>query len=69
MALTIRAVLFDLDNTLYDRDRTFEQCVPGFVEEHFAALEDSREMGSLTADAYSWHQWRSRSRSSVHGDP
>ena len=38
----IRAVLFDLDNTLYDRDQTFEQCAHGFVEEHLAILEQDR---------------------------
>ena len=35
------AVLFDLDNTLYDRDQTFEQCAQGFVEEHLAILEQN----------------------------
>jgi putative hydrolase of the HAD superfamily len=34
----IQGVLFDLDNTLYDRDQTFEQCTCGFVNEHFAAV-------------------------------
>lgn len=38
----IRAVLFDLDNTLYDRDQTFEQCAHGFVEEHLAILAQDR---------------------------
>ncbi|HLK58963.1 MAG TPA: HAD family hydrolase [Chthonomonadaceae bacterium] len=34
----IQAVLFDLDNTLYDRDLTFERCSHAFVEEHFAEI-------------------------------
>lgn len=38
----VHGVLFDLDNTLYDRDRTFEQCAYGFVEEHLAILEQDR---------------------------
>ena len=38
----LRAVLFDLDNTLYDRDQTFEQCAHGFVEKHLAILEQDR---------------------------
>ena len=39
---SLRAVLFDLDNTLYDRDQTFAQCAHGFVEEHLAILEQDR---------------------------
>ena len=31
-----QAVLFDLDNTLYDRDLAFEKWTRGFVEEQFA---------------------------------
>lgn len=39
----IRAVLFDLDNTLYDRDQTLAQCAHGFVEEHLVIVkQDSR---------------------------
>src|SRR5689334_4374132 len=36
-AVNIQGVLFDLDNTLYDRDRAFELWTRGFVEEQFAA--------------------------------
>ena len=35
------AVLFDLDNTLYDRDQTFEQYAQGFVGEHLVILEQN----------------------------
>ncbi len=38
----VHGVLFDLDNTLYDRDQTFEQCAHGFVKEHLAILEQDK---------------------------
>jgi putative hydrolase of the HAD superfamily len=43
----IKGVLFDLDNTLYDRDLTFAQCAGGFVEEHFATLSAETRAGIL----------------------
>jgi len=43
----IKGVLFDLDNTLYDRDQTFAQCASGFVEEHFATLSEEIRAGIL----------------------
>ena len=39
---SLRAVLCDLDNTLYDRDQTFEQRAHGFVEKHLVILEQDR---------------------------
>ena len=37
----LRAVLFDLDNTLYDRDLAFELWARGFVEEQFVAESEA----------------------------
>src|SRR6266851_2407175 len=39
---SIQAVLFDLDNTLYDRDLAFEKWTRGFVEEEFAGESEAR---------------------------
>ena len=43
----IRAVLFDLDNTLYDRDLAFEIWARCFVEEHFVSDGDAQRADVL----------------------
>ena len=43
----IRAVLFDLDNTLYDRDLAFETWTRHFIEEHFTSNNETRRADIL----------------------
>jgi FMN phosphatase YigB (HAD superfamily) len=40
---TVKAVLFDLDNTLYDRDLAFEKWTRGFVAEQFAEEHETKQ--------------------------
>ena len=43
----IQAVLFDLDNTLYDRDLAFETWARHFVEEHFTSDNEAKRANVL----------------------
>jgi haloacid dehalogenase superfamily, subfamily IA, variant 3 with third motif having DD or ED/haloacid dehalogenase superfamily, subfamily IA, variant 1 with third motif having Dx(3-4)D or Dx(3-4)E len=42
--VSIQAILFDLDNTLLDRTRTFEQFTNGFIATYFSHLDETREI-------------------------
>jgi putative hydrolase of the HAD superfamily len=44
---TIQAVLFDLDNTLYDRDLAFERWARSFIEAHFAREDQGQRTDVL----------------------
>ncbi len=43
----IRGVLFDLDNTLYDRDLAFEMWARSFIEEHFTSEDEAQRADVL----------------------
>ena len=43
----IRAVLFDLDNTLYDRDLAFETWARNFIAEHFTSESETQRADVL----------------------
>ncbi|MFB9278430.1 HAD family hydrolase [Cohnella cellulosilytica] len=42
--MPIKAILFDLDNTLLDRTRTFERFTNGFIETYFGHLKVTRDI-------------------------
>jgi len=42
--VSIKAILFDLDNTLLDRTRTFERFTNGFIDTYFSHLDETREI-------------------------
>ncbi len=46
-AVATQAVLFDLDNTLYDRDETFLRWAQGFVRERLGLRQDAAATGAV----------------------
>lgn len=47
LPFNLSAVLFDLDNTLFDRDHAFRRWAEVFVQAHRAALDDPRRREAL----------------------